>query len=257
MAASDLKVAMLAAQLDPNGGAMTATAILREGQTRLDWRKAGLAATAVGLNVGAIALLSLTDLGPRNRPLRTEPMIVYLDDAWPTLVRPPRSEPVRYDSSTSAALPRQATTMAQNDSTAPPIMASPVAPTSAARAEEDAIDARWRVGRVAPGANGAIPSCDAPQLLSPEARRRCDERWTGRETVRAIAGTGNAERDAMFARHGARRLAAWENQRAMPTRGDPPCERPNPVSGCEGANIQVELFSSRDGFLPNLRKRRE
>lgn len=43
----------------------------------------------------------------------------------------------------------------------------------------------------------------------------------------------------------------------MPARGDPPCERPNPVAGCEGVNVQVELFSSRDGFLPNLRKRRE
>lgn len=59
--------------------------------SRPDWRKAGLAATAVGLNAGTIALLSLTDLGPRNRPLRSEPMIVYLDEAWPRLARPPQA----------------------------------------------------------------------------------------------------------------------------------------------------------------------
>lgn len=77
------------------------------------------------------------------------------------------------------------------------------------------------------------------------------------QEVRSIAGSGDAERDAVFARQGARRLAAWEAKRAEPSRGDPPCESPNPVAGCEGVNISVELFSTRDGVLPNLRKRRQ
>lgn len=237
---------------------MTATAISRTGQVRLDWRKAGLAATAVGLNAGAIALLSLTDLGTRNTPLRSEPMIVYLDEAWTRVARAPLAAADVADRPASAAPPRDMTTTTRDDSPGSQIVTAAL--TSAPLTnddKDDAIDARWRVGPVTPGSNNTILSCDAPQRLSPDARRRCDERWAGRENVRTIAGTGNAERDATFARHGARRLAAWEAQRAMPARGDPPCERPNPVAGCEGVNVQVELFSSRDGFLPNLRKRRE
>ena len=226
--------------------------------SRPHWRKAGLAATAVGLNAGAIALLSLTDLGPRNRPLRTEPIIVYLDEAWPRLARPPQAVAYVADKPASAAPSRDMPPTMRDDSPGSEIAETgPVAAPSTIPAENDAIDARWRVGAVTPGSNGAILSCDAPQRLSPDARRRCEERWAGRQNARAIAGTGNAERDATVVRHGARRLAAWEAQRAMPARGDPPCERPNPVAGCEGVNVQVELFSSRDGFLPNLRKRRE
>lgn len=237
---------------------MTATAIGRSGQVRLDWRKAGLAATAVGLNAGAIALLSLTDLGPRNRPLRSAPMIVYLDEAWPRLARTPQAVADVADRPASAAPIRDMMPTALDGSPGSQISENAPAPApSASPVEDDAIDARWRVGAVTPGSNGAILSCDTPQRLSRDARRRCDERWAGRENARTIVGTGNAERDATFARHGARRLAAWEAQRAMPAPGDPPCERPNPVAGCEGVNVQVELFSSRDGFLPNLRKRRE
>lgn len=237
---------------------MTVTVTSLTGQVRLDWRKAGLAATAVGLNAGAIALLSLTDLGQRNRPLRSEPMIVYLDEAWPRLARPPQAAADVADRPASATPPRDMTPTTRDDSPESQIAeAAPASAPSASPVQDDAIDARWRVGAVTPGSNGAILSCDAPHRLSPDARRRCDERWAGRENARAVVGTGNAERDATFARHGARRLAAWEAQRAMPARGDPPCERPNPVAGCEGVNVQVELFSSRDGLLPNLRKRRE
>lgn len=235
---------------------MTATAISRTGQVRLDWRKAGLAATAVGLNAGAIALLSLTDLGPGNTPLRSEPMIVYLDEAWPRLTRAPQAV-VDAERGPPALVDRETTSSAPNDSLRPHIPTTASVSPSPSDPQDDTIDPRWQVGRAASASGGPVLSCDGPHLLSLEARRHCDERWAGRENVRAIAGTGNAERDATFARHGARRLAAWEAQRAMPTRGDPPCERPNPVSGCEGVNVQVELFSSRDGFLPNLRKRRE
>ena len=235
---------------------MTATAISRTGRAQLDWRKAGLAATAVGLNAGAIALLSLTDLGPRNRQPRSKPMIVYLDEAWPRLARPPQAL-VDAERGPPAFVDRETTPSAPNDSLSPHIPATTLLSPSPSDPQDDAIDPRWRVGRVAPASGGPVLSCDAPHLLSPDARRRCEERWAGRENARAIVGTGNAERDATFARHGARRLAAWEAQRAMPARGDPPCERPNPVAGCEGVNVQVELFSSRDGLLPNLRKRRE
>lgn len=168
--------------------------------SRPDWRKAGLAATTVGLNAGAIALLSLTDLGPRNRPLRSEPMIVYLDEAWPRLARAPQAAADVADRPASATPPRDMTPATRNDSPGSEIAeTAPASAHSTSSAEDDAIDAKWRVGSVTPRSNGAILSCDAPQRLSPDARRRCEERWAGRENARAIAGTGNEERDATFA----------------------------------------------------------
>lgn len=225
---------------------------------RLGWRKAGFAAAAVGLNAGAVVLLSMTDPGLRARSLRPAPMIVYLEDAWPSLVRAPRAPLVT--SSEAATRRAQAS---QEDApnggdpatSAPP---SPPPPSSMSQANaDDGIDDRWRVGGALAGPRLSSLSCNAPHRLAPDDRRRCEERWNGGEAALVIRGTGNVERDAAFARQGARRLAAWEAQRADPPRGDPQCVTPHPMAGCEGVNIQVDLFSSRDGFLPNLRKRRE
>jgi hypothetical protein len=223
---------------------------------RLTWTDVALAATAVTLNVGAVALLSLTDVGLRNRPMRSEPMIIYLDDAWPRLARAPQATAGAERAPFALTHPDRTTT-ATNESIRPLTPdRSPLSPQPGHR-QDEAIDPQWRVGRVGPASNGLVMSCDAPHLLSMEARRRCDDRWTGHENARAIVGTGNAQRDSTFARHGARRLAAWEAQRAAPTDADEPCLQLGPIVECSGANIQVELFSSRDGFLPNLRKRRE
>ena len=138
----------------------------------------------------------------------------------------------------------------------PATSAHPLASMNQAKAEVG-IDPRWRVDGAFAGPRLSSPSCNAPHRLAPDDRRRCEERWSGHAAVRPIRGTGDPERDASFARQGARRLAAWEAQRAAPPRGDPPCVTPHPMAGCDGVNIEVELFSSQDGFLPNLRKRRE
>nr|WP_314120659.1 hypothetical protein [uncultured Brevundimonas sp.] len=98
---------------------------------------------------------------------------------------------------------------------------------------------------------------DCTALIADERQACLDRRTRWARNASPISGTGSPERDAALARQGARRLATWEAQRAEPPRGDPPCETPHPMAGCEGVNIQVDLFSSRDGFLPNLRKRRE
>lgn len=224
---------------------------------RLGWRKAGFAAAAVGLNSGAVVLLSMTDPGLRARPLRPAPMIVYLEDAWPALVHAPRTPSVT-SSEDAIAAPRRAQA-SQGD--APnrgdlTTSARPLPSMNQAK-EEVGIDPRWRVDGAFAGPRLSSPSCNAPHRLAPDDRRRCEERWSGHAAVRPIRGTGDTERDAAFAQQGARRLAAWEAQRAAPPRGDPPCVTPHPMAGCEGVNIQVELFSSQDGFLPNLRKRRE
>jgi hypothetical protein len=224
---------------------------------RLDWRKAGFAAAAVGLNAGAVTLLSMTDPGQRARSLRPAPMIVYLDDDWPSLVRAPKAPSVT-SSEDAMAAPRPAqTSQADSPDRGDPATSAPP-PTSLSQAKaDDGIDPRWRVDGAFAGPRLSSPSCSAPHRLAPNDRRRCEERWSDHVAVRPIRGTGDTERDAAFARQGARRLAAWEAQRAVPPRGDPPCVTPHPMAGCEGVNIQVDLFSSRDGFLPNLRKRRE
>jgi len=241
------------AAVDIRPGAMTPTKAPR----RLGWRKAGFAAAAVGLNAGAVVLLSMTDPGLRARSLRPAPMIVYLEDAWPSLVRAPRAPSVTSSDGAMAATRRAQASQGEAPNRGDP-SAPPPPPTSMSQANaDDGIDARWRVGGALAGPSLSSLSCNAPHRLAPDDRRRCEERWNGGEAAPVIRGTGNAERDAAFARQGARRLAAWEAQRADPPRGDPQCVTPHPMAGCEGVNIQVDLFSSRDGFLPNLRKRRE
>lgn len=224
---------------------------------RLDWRKAGFAAAAVGLNASAVALLSMTDPGLRVRSLRSAPMIVYLEDAWPSLVRAPRAPSIT-SSEDAMAAPRRAQA-SQGDASDSGDLATSAPPlTSMNRAtEEDGIDPRWGVDGALAGPRLYSPSCNAPHRLAPDDRRRCEERWSGGEATPVIRGTGNADRDAAFARQGARRLAAWEAQRADPPRIRGSCEDPNPVAGCADVDIRIELFSRQDGFLPNLRKRRE
>ncbi|KQP44512.1 hypothetical protein ASF31_12345 [Brevundimonas sp. Leaf280] len=236
---------------------LTGTTTPTKSPRRLDWRKAGFAAAAVGLNASAVALLSLTDPGLRARSLRPAPMIVYLEDAWPSLVRAPRSPSVT-SSEDAMAAPRPAqTSQADAPDRGDPATSAPP-PTSLSQAKaDDGIDARWRVDGPLAEPKLSSLSCNAPHRLAPDDRRRCEERWSGGETTPVIRGTGNAYRDAAFARQGARRLAAWEAQRADPPRVRGSCEDPNPVAGCADVDIRVELFSSRDGLLPNLRKRRE
>lgn len=236
---------------------LTGTTTPTKSPRRLDWRKAGFAAAAVGLNAGAVALLSLTDPGLRARSLRPAPMIVYLEDAWPSLVRAPRSPSVT-SSEDAMAAPRPAqTSQADSPDRGDPATSAPP-PTSLSQAKaDDGIDARWRVGGALAEPSLSSLSCNAPHRLAPDDRRRCEQRWNGGEATPVIRGTGNAKRDAAFARQGARRLAAWEAQRADPPRVRRSCEDPNPVAGCPDVDIRIELFSRQDGFLSNLRKRRE
>ena len=215
-------------------------------------RRAGLVVVSMGLNAGLIALLSVGDTrsGHLGAPAAA-PLYLYIEPR-PRLAQ--ERAPVRPFSASRTASHR----ILQDADGVPRPDDSRIEPSAVpAPTLGDAIDSRWRVG---PGAatRGLPLSCEGPNRLSVEARRYCEDRarrFAG--ATRPIAGSGDAERDAVFARHGARRLAAWEAQRAEPPRGDPACETPHPVAGCEGVNIEVDLFSSRDGLLPNLRKRRE
>lgn len=218
---------------------------------RIGWT--GAATAALSVNAVVLTLLALEDRRPlAQRPTPNRP-VLFMD-----LEPVPRLKEARPSARRREPGTAYNRTRSREPGSTPP---SPVVASAAAPGVEQTqpqVDPRWRVapGTVAPA---SLPlSCDTPLRLTLDNRRRCDLRWSGRgETARVLTGSGDAERDARFARQGARRLAAWEAQRAEPPQGDPPCENPNPVAGCAGVNIQVELFSSRDGLLPNLRKRRE
>ena len=108
-----------------------------------------------------------------------------------------------------------------------------------------------RVGR---GLRTSPVGCASPHLLSPAERAICDDRLGERAAAAApIEGTGNPERDARFAREGARALARYEARRAPLSETDnPPCNKTGPMAECE-LEIHVDLFSSTRGWLPNLR----
>lgn len=182
-----------------------------------------------------------------------EPPLVYLD-MTPRPLPPdePRREPERLIRPTE----RQRTRAAGTITDALPAPPSSVQPDVASTDDLVAIQEAVRRNAIARSLRRRSFDCSA--LLDEIEREACRDRFARRiEGVPQIVGTGDAGRDALFARQGARRLVAWEARRGSPSSGDPPCETPHPVAGCQGVNIQVDLFSSRDGFLPNLRKRRE
>ena len=91
--------------------------------------------------------------------------------------------------------------------------------------------------------------------LTPDEQAICDTRF-GRSAfnARQIAGTGHPNRDARFAEEGAAALAAYE-QRKLPLKPNSRSEacpvEPGPSDRC-GVAIQVRIWSSRDGWLPDL-----
>ncbi len=219
----------------------------------IDWRLAGSGAAGTLIGVGLTAALAAASMGVEADPARHVPL-VYLD----ILPHPPLAAASRQAAQRPGrATERERTTAAAATPPSPPVLApSSVQPDLAPANDLVLLEAAARRSAVARSLRRGASDC--PALLDEIERAACLDRLARRMVGGpGIAGTGDAARDAAFNRQGARRLAAWEAQRASSARGDPPCETPHPVAGCEGVNIQVDLFSSRDGFLPNLRKRRE
>lgn len=227
-------------------------------------RRTGLVIVSAGLNAGLIAVLSFTDRGQSGfARVAGSPQPLYLDiEPRERRARERASDAAAPPQSPSAPRPQEVQPLEERnvrrDVLSGAVAAAPWL-DSATTAPIDATDPRWRVATSISRGVARLPlSCDASVSLSVEARRYCDSRRLRlAQAAPSIAGSGDHERDAVLARQGARRLAAWEAQRAEPPRGDPPCETPNPMSGCEGVNVSIKLFSTRDGLLPNLRKRRE
>ena len=89
--------------------------------------------------------------------------------------------------------------------------------------------------------------CSTPDQLTAAERTHCREDAMRRGLNAApIAGTGNPERDAAFAREGARRLAQWEAQRrplsgGVGVVGPADCVGSNFGTGCAGAQLNPSL----------------
>jgi hypothetical protein len=102
-----------------------------------------------------------------------------------------------------------------------PSAPSPRAVASGAPAPPgDVSTAPWQVrpgtlgDRVGRGLRTSPVGCANPRLLSPAERAICDDRFGARAAAAApIQGTGNPDRDARFAREGARALAEYEARR--------------------------------------------
>ena len=88
-----------------------------------------------------------------------------------------------------------------------------------------------------------LPGCASPELLNEAERRRCRDDFDRRAAAGPpIRGTGNPERDARFARQGARRLAEWEQLRrplsgGVGVVGPADCVGSNFGTGCAGAHL--------------------
>nr|WP_303705999.1 hypothetical protein [Brevundimonas naejangsanensis] len=99
--------------------------------------------------------------------------------------------------------------------------------------------------------------CRSTELLTRAERALCDERFNERAAEaaarRPIAGSGNSERDARFAREGARELQRYEARRRPLSGGvgvlaPQDCPGSNFGTGCAGAHLDssMQMDSSRN-----------
>lgn len=112
-------------------------------------------------------------------------------------------------------------------------------------------DPAWRLppralgDRVAGSLRNGVPGCRAPATLTAAERARCDERLAAAaRRAPPIGGTGDAERDALFAGQGVRALALYEARRAPLRAGagvmgaSPECPGGNLRSTCAGVHLE-------------------
>ncbi len=109
-----------------------------------------------------------------------------------------------------------------------------------------------RIGR---GLRTRGPGCYSPALLSAAERAICDDRFGQRASAAPpVAGTGNPDRDARFAREGAQRLADYDRRR-RPLSGRPGVTLPDDCGGSNASNLG---FGCAGGHLaPEFRQDRE
>ena len=192
------------------------------------WRKPAIVAVSVGLHALVLGLIGLRSLGLDGMAPQPVERTIYVEiEPRPQLsgevarVRPP---PDRQEAP-SQALPDAGAVVVQTDPFRRPDdeddrpalrPGAPGAPAPPA----DVGTAPWQVrpettgDRVGRGLRTGQVGCASPNLLTPAERAICDDRFGARAAAAApIEGTGNPERDARFAREGARALAEYEARR--------------------------------------------
>lgn len=142
-----------------------------------------------------------------------------------------------------------------------PRMAMPAPGGAPAPAASGVTDA-WRVapegqaGRNARALRTSPAGCPSTAILTRGEQLICDERFNARAAegaTRPITGTGNAERDARFAREGAREMQRYEQQRrplsgGVGVLGPADCPGSNFGTGCAGAHLRdVQGVDMRQG----------
>lgn len=191
------------------------------------WRRPAIVAVSLGLHLLVLGLIGLRSFG-LDAPAGPIERTIYVEiEPRPLLpgevarVRPPPARP----EAPSQSLPDAGAAAAQadpfrrpedEDDQPAPRLAAPGAPAPPA----DVGTAPWRVrpetlgDRVGRGLRTSPVGCASPRLLTPAERAICEDHMAERAAAAApIEGTGNPERDARFAREGARALAEYEARR--------------------------------------------
>ena len=253
---------------------MTALPLPRPG--RPDWRKAGLATASVVINTALIAILSFTAPGIKRPAVVAETPPIYVEITPRPLLpdEQPRIPVQTPPASDATKTPRNAREVVAAPSARPEtlqdIRPAPLRPRIAAPSPQgvpappDAwtVNPNDRSNAMARTLRQGLIGCSTPQQLSTAERVNCREDAMRRGLNAApIIGTGNPERDAAFAREGARRLAQWEAQRrplsgGVGVVGPADCVGSNFGTGCAGAHLNPSLApdssrnvqTRRDGY---------
>lgn len=223
-------------------------------RTRPDWRKVALATASVAINARLIATLSLTTLGIDAPPSAPDSRPLYIDISPRPLLpnerpRPAMQtpEPVAMSASRDAsgidAAPtdRVASAPDSRPTSIRPRIAAPTPQGAPAPPGAWTVNPNDRAGAMSRVLRQGLIGCTTPQQLNAAERAHCREDAMRRGMNAApITGTGNPERDAAFAREGARRLAEWEARRrplsgGVGVVGPADCVGSNFGAGCAGA----------------------
>jgi hypothetical protein len=229
-------------------------------RARPDWRKVALATASVAINAGLIATLSLTALGIDAPPSAPDPSPLYIDITPRPLLPSERPrpamqtpEPVTMSASRDAsgidAAPTDRVASAPDSRPAPirPRIAAPTPQGAPAPPDAWTVNPNDRAGAMSRVLRQGLIGCTTPQQLNAAERAHCREDAMRRGMNAApITGTGNPERDAAFAREGARRLAEWEARRrplsgGVGVVGPADCVGSNFGTGCAGAQLNPSL----------------
>ncbi len=233
------------------------------------WRKALIVAASLFLHAGLLAFFGLRTMSPGSSIVPDPIPTIYVQlEPRPLLADETPRQPVAARQIEAPPLARAVTTpnLRDEDEDETPAPPSPRLAAPAPGAPPAPASSAWAVrprtlgDRIGQGLRTSPVGCAAGAVLSAAERAICDDRFGQRAaTARPIEGTGNPERDARFAREGARRLAEYEARRRPLAGGSGnvgPQDGPgsNFGMGVAGAHLDQSL---RPESTQNVRTRRD